>query len=64
MTRQIVAMCDPLNTALWKLLERLHMRREGCRLKNVWFFMGANDEPIWKDTYEYAILEEEWQQIK
>lgn len=64
MTRQIVAMCDPLNTALWKLLERLHMRREGCRLKNVWFFMDANDEAIWKDTYKYAILKEEWQQIK
>ncbi|MFR8002003.1 MAG: GNAT family N-acetyltransferase [Hydrogeniiclostridium sp.] len=62
--RRIVAMCDPLNTASWKLLERLHMRREGCLLKNVWFFKDANDKPIWKDTYEYAILKEEWQQIK
>lgn len=59
--RRIVAMCDPLNTASWKLLERLNMRREGYLLKNVWFFKDENDEPIWKDTYEYAILKEEWQ---
>lgn len=62
--RRIVAMCDPLNTASWKLLERLNMRREGNLLKNVWFFKDENDDPIWKDTYEYAILKEEWQRIK
>lgn len=62
--RRIVAMCDPLNTASWKLLERLNMRREGYLLKNIWFFKDENDEPIWKDTYEYAILKEEWQRIK
>lgn len=61
---RIVAMCDPLNTASWKLLERLHMRREGHLLKNVWFFKDENDVPLWKDTYEYAILKEEWLRIK
>lgn len=58
--RRIIAMCDPLNMASWKLLERLGMRREGHLLNNVWFFKDENDEPIWKDTYEYAILKEEW----
>ena len=27
--RRIIAMCSPLNTRSWKLLERLKMRREG-----------------------------------
>ncbi len=58
--RRIISMCDPLNTPSWKLLERLNMRREGHLLKNVWFFKDENGKPIWKDTYEYAILKEEW----
>lgn len=61
---RIVAFCDPLNTASWKLLERLNMRREGHLLKNVWFFKNEKDEPIWKDSYEYAVLKEEWQRTK
>lgn len=62
--RRIVAMCNPVNIPSWKLLERLNMRREGHRIKNVWFFKDQNENPIWKDTYEYAILKEEWQQTK
>ena len=27
--RRIIAMCNPMNERSWKLLERLHMRREG-----------------------------------
>lgn len=61
MAWRVVALCDPLNVASWKLLERLNMRREGHLIKNVWFFKDENDEPIWKDSYEYAILKEEWQ---
>lgn len=57
---RIIAFCDPLNTASWKLLERLKMRREGHLLKNVWFFKDELGNPIWKDSYEYAILKEEW----
>lgn len=61
--QRIVAFCDPLNTASWKLLERLNMRREGHLIKNIWFFKDENDEPIWKDSYEYAILKEEWNHV-
>ncbi|MCL2773328.1 MAG: GNAT family N-acetyltransferase [Oscillospiraceae bacterium] len=57
---RIVAMCDPLNIASWKLLERLGMRREGHLIKNVYFKFDSQGNPIWKDTYEYAILREEW----
>jgi ribosomal-protein-alanine N-acetyltransferase len=57
---RIVAMCNPQNTASWKLLERLSMRREGYLKKNVFFKRDENGNPIWIDTYEYAILAEEW----
>jgi RimJ/RimL family protein N-acetyltransferase len=58
--RRIIAMCSPKNEHSWKLLERLHMRREGLLLQNVYFKKDLNGEPIWFDTYEYAILKSEW----
>lgn len=61
---RIIAFCNPLNVASWKLLERLHMRREGHLVKNTWFFKDKNGNPIWQDTYEYGIIKEEWQSIK
>ena len=58
--RRIIAMCSPLNTRSWKLLERLKMRREGLLLQNVYFKTDYYGQPIWLDTYEYAILKSEW----
>ena len=58
--RRIVAMCNPKNTASWGLLERLKMRREGHLIKNIFFKYDENKMPIWNDTYEYAVLREEW----
>ena len=58
--RRVSAMCNPLNEPSWKLLERLGMRREGHLRKNVFFKRDKNGEPIWQDTYEYAILADEW----
>lgn len=58
--RRIIAMCNPQNERSWKLLERLHMRREGLLLQNIYFKTDSNGAPIWLDTYEYAILKEEW----
>ena len=58
--RRMIAMCDPKNTNSWRLLERVGMRREGTLLQNVYFFLDENNNPIWKDTYEYAILKEEF----
>lgn len=59
--RRIKAMCDPLNAPSWKLMERLGMRREGFLIQNVWFKKDADGNPIWKDTYMYAILNTEWE---
>lgn len=58
--RRVVAMCNPCNTASWKLLERLGMRREGHLLQNVYFKKDQLGRPIWLDTFEYAILADEW----
>lgn len=59
--RRVIAMCNPENTSSWKLLERLKMRREGHLLKNIYFKVNEQNEPIWNDTYEYAILADEWE---
>ncbi len=61
--RRIVAMCNPENEASWKLLERLGMRREGHLLQNIYFKTDEAGEPIWQDTYEYALLSEEWRAL-
>lgn len=57
--RRIVAMCNPKNTNSWHLLERLHMRREGHLIKNIYFKCDEKGDPIWSDTYEYGILASE-----
>lgn len=57
---RVTAMCNPENTPSWRLLERLGMRREGHLRKNIYFRCDHSGEPIWQDTYEYAILREEW----
>jgi len=57
---RVTAFCDPENTASWRLLERLGMRREGHMKKNVFFHRDVHGNPIWKDTYGYAILLDEW----
>lgn len=62
--RRVTAMCNPENEASWKLLERLGFRREGHLHQNIYFKTDQNDEPIWLDTYEYAVLKSEWVQKK
>lgn len=62
--RRVVACCNPENVASWRLLERLHMRREGHELKNIYFKTDDEGKPIWQDTYHYGILAEEWQQAQ
>ena len=57
---RVIAMCNPENIASWHLMERLGMRREGHLRKNIWFFKDENDRPVWQDTYEYALLREEF----
>ena len=53
---RIYAECDPCNPASWKLLERLGFTREGHFRQNVFFWKDKDNNPIWKDTYVYGIL--------
>ena len=57
---RVIAECNPINEASWKLMERLNMRRESFMIKNNSFEKEENGQPIWIDTYQYAILKEEW----
>ena len=44
----------------WHLLERLGMRREGYHKATSYKFVDENNSPIWKDTFSYAILKDEF----
>ncbi|MCH4191575.1 MAG: GNAT family N-acetyltransferase [Butyrivibrio sp.] len=55
---RIFAECDPINLNSWHLLENLGFQREAYFKQNVYFWKNENDEPIWKDTYVYSILNE------
>ena len=57
-THRIYAECDPRNTYSWKLLEKVGMEREALFRKNIYFHKDENGNPVWKDTYVYAILNE------
>ncbi len=59
--RRIVAMCDPRNAPSWRLLERLGLRREGHLLQTGYFKTDGDGNPLWHDTYVYALLASEWQ---
>ena len=61
--RRIIADSNPRNISSWKLLERLGMRREGHFVKNYFDKKDAGNQPIWEDTYYYAILKSEWKRI-
>ena len=56
---RVYAECDPRNTASWKLLEAGGFRREAHFRQNIWFRTDENGEPVWKDTYVYALTQNE-----
>ena len=60
-TRRIIALCDTRNAASFALMERLGMRREGEFKKNAGFKTDAHGNTIWTDSYQYAILKEEFE---
>ena len=61
---RIIATCDPDNTASWRLLERLNMRREAHFKQCLYLRKPKDNEPIeWRDEYHYAILQDEWEEF-
>lgn len=59
-TRRIIALCDTRNVASYALMGRLGMRREGEFKKNVGFKTDEHGQTIWTDSYQYAILKDEF----
>jgi aminoglycoside 6'-N-acetyltransferase len=53
---RVIGECDPRNTAVARLLERVGMRREAHHVQSYWDGSG------WTDEYVYAILAHEWRQ--
>ena len=53
---RIYAECDPRNVCSWKLLEKAGLKREAHFRQNTYFRKDANGDPVWKDTFVYAML--------
>lgn len=56
---RLYAECDPRNAASWRLLEAAGLRREAHFRRNIYFRRDENGAPVWKDTYVYALTEED-----
>ncbi len=61
---KVIAMCNPINTASWRLMERLGMKRVQELKHNVYFFLDDSGEPIWLDTYIYELTRGEWEVLQ
>ncbi|HZU87383.1 MAG TPA: GNAT family N-acetyltransferase [Anaerolineaceae bacterium] len=53
---RVTANCNPENTASWKLLEKLGFRREGLLKEEFFSHRDPDGNPIWTDTFVYALL--------
>ncbi len=56
---RVVAHCNPENIASWRVMEKIGMIREGHLRQNVWLHRDANGNPIWTDSYEYGLLQDD-----
>lgn len=59
--RRIYAYTEDYNISSQRLCEKLGMRREGLFLEFVSFVNDENGNPVYENTYQYAILKKEWQ---
>ena len=58
--RRIYAYIEDYNLSSQHLCEKLGMRREGLFREFVSFVNDADGNPIYENTYQYAILKKEW----
>lgn len=58
---RVYAECDPRNEPSWRLLESAGFRREAHLRQNIFFHRDREGRPIWKDTYVYAMTEEDFE---
>jgi ribosomal-protein-alanine N-acetyltransferase len=57
---RVVGYCSTENIPSWRVLEKCGMKREGMQRKNVFFHEDKDGRPIWFDSYQYAILAEDY----
>lgn len=62
--RRIYIYTEDYNIACQKLSEKLGMRQEGLFKEFVSFINGSDGEPLYENTYQYAILKKEWDEHK
>ena len=60
--RRVYAYTEDYNISCQKLLEKLGFRREGLYKEFVSFVNDEQGNPIYENTYEYAVLKKEWSQ--
>ncbi|MCR5614203.1 GNAT family N-acetyltransferase [Treponema sp.] len=58
--RRVYAYTEDYNLSCQKLLEKLGFRREGLYKEFVSFVNDEQGNPIYENTYEYAVLKKEW----
>jgi len=58
--RRVYMYTEDYNIASQKLCEKLGARREGLFKEFVSFINDENGNPIYENTYQYAILKKEW----
>ena len=63
-SRRIYAFTEDYNLSSQHLCEKLGMRREGLFREFVSFVNDAEGNPIYENTYQYAILKKEWDVIQ
>ncbi len=56
---RVVGFCSPENIASCRVLEKCGMTREGLLRQNAFFRKDENGQPVWLNSYEYAILAED-----
>jgi len=53
--RRVIASCFAANEPSWRLMERVGMRREAHRSRD-----ALHRDGHWYDTFDYALLSDEW----
>lgn len=59
--RRISVGCNEENVSSWQLLERLGFRREAHCIEDVFFKVDTDLNPIYVNSYFYALLKKEWE---
>lgn len=62
--RRLYVGCNEDNVKSWRLLERLGLRREAHCIEDVSFKKDEHDNPIYVNSYFYALLKKEWERTE